>query len=480
MSARVSPIPATGSWAMPGWLLATLILIGTAVVGPVLGGLSRPIFVLGCGLVGWLSWRRGPASHLQAAMVLFTFAPLVRRVVDLHVGYDQLGLMLIGPMLAILMPVIYLPRLLEQRSVPPHWVWPLGIVAASVVYAGLLSMAQGDWTNAASGMLKWLAPLFYAAVLLVSADREEMVDAATSTFAVILPLLGIYSVYQYVAPLDWDVFWMQNAPIPSIGLPLPYEVRVFGTMNSPASFATFTAIGLFMIGFSKRPWLALLALPAALGLLLSLYRTAWLSLALSILFCLLFSGTRRRAVVIVVGIGIAVLLAVLFTPFGDVVADRLSTLSEGSKDGSAQERMEEFITLWNMPDSSLFGTGFTTTDAGSAGAMPIDGMLVACWLSMGIIVGALCLTALCWAIGNAVAVAFIDPTPEAIVIGALALGALLQLPLANITSGENGFFFWTFAVLLGPGLRSRPTTPDMSAHRGAMRRPTFRVNGVSR
>jgi hypothetical protein len=458
MSTRVSSMSRTAPWAMPGWLMAVLIEIGAATVGPALGGLSRPVFVLACGLVGWLAWRRGPAAHLQAVLVLFAFAPLVRRVVDLHIGYDQLGLMLIGPLLAVLVPAVHLPRLLEQRAVPSHWIWPLGIVAASVVYAGMLSMAQGDWTNAASGMLKWLAPLLYAAVLMVSAEREEMIKAATSAFAFILPLLGVYAVSQYVAPLDWDIFWMQSAPIPSIGQPLPYEVRVFGTMNSPASFATFTAIGLFLIGFSKRPWLALPALPAALGLLLSLYRTAWLSLAISILFCLMFAGTRRRAGIILVGIGVAVLLAVLLTPFGDVVVDRLSTLSEGSQDGSAQERLEEFITLWNLPDSSLFGSGFTITDVGAAGAMPVDGMIVACWLSMGIIVGAFCLTALCWAIGNAVAVTWTDPGPEAIVIGGLALGALLQLPLASITSGENGFFFWTFAVLLGSGLMSRRTT----------------------
>lgn len=458
MSARAPSMPRTDAWAMPGWLMAALVLIGAATAGPLLGGLSRPAFVLACGLVGWLSWRRGPAAHLQAALLLFAFAPLVRRVVDLHIGFDQLGLMLIGPLLAILVPAVHLPRLLEQRAVPSHWIWPLGIVAASVVYAGILSMAQGDWTNAASGMLKWLSPLLYAAVLMVSAKREEMVEAATSAFVFILPLLGVYAVYQYVAPLDWDIFWMQYAPIPSIGQPLPYEVRVFATMNSPASFATFTAIGLFLISFSKRPWLALPALPAALGLLLSLYRTAWLSLAVSILFCLMFSGTRRRAGIILVGIGIAVLLAVLLTPFGDVVVERLSTLSEGSQDGSAQERLEEFITLWNLPDSSLFGSGFTITDVGAAGAMPIDGMIVACWLSMGIIVGAFCLTALCWAIGNAVAVTWTDPSSEAIVIGALALGGLLQLPLASITSGENGFFFWTFAVLLGPGLMSRRTT----------------------
>ena len=455
MSARAAATPGFGIAAVPGWLLAALLVIGMAVFGGSLGGLSRPVFVLACGFVGWFAWRQSPATHLQAALILFTFAPFVRRVVDLHVGYDQLGLMLIGPLLAILIPVVHLPRQLETNRVPEYLMWPLGIVAGAVVYAGMLSMGQGDWTNAASGMLKWLAPLLYAALLAVSAEREELIKAASSVFAFILPVVGIYAIYQYVDPADWDIYWMQFAPIPSVGQPVPYGVRLFGTMNGPAAFATFTATGLLLIGFSKRPWPALLAMPAALALLLSLYRTAWISLAVSILFCLLFAGTRRRAGMILVGTGLAVIIAVLFTPFGDIVMDRLSTLSEGTKDGSAQERLGEFVTLWNLPDSSLFGSGFTITDVGAAGAMPIDGMIIACWLSMGIMVGGFCLAALLWAIGNAVAAAWTDPVPEAVVIGALALGALSQIPLANITSGENGFLFWTFAVLVTPKLAPR-------------------------
>jgi hypothetical protein len=450
MSARVATTPGLSLSTVPGWLVAALLVIGMAVAGASLGGLSRPVFVLACGFVGWFAWRQSPATHLQAALILFTFAPFVRRVVDLHIGYDQLGLMLIGPLLAILVPMVHLPRQLETYRVPEYAMWPLGIVAASVVYAGILSMAQGDWTNAASGMLKWLAPLLYAALLMVSAEREGLIKAATSAFALILPVVGIYAIFQYVDPSDWDIYWMQFAPIPSIGQPVPYGVRVFATMNAPASFATFTATGLFLIGFSRRPWPALLAIPAALGLLLSLYRTAWISLAVSILFCLFFAGTRRRAGMIVAGIGVAVLLAVLFTPFGDIVVDRLATLGEGTQDGSAQERLGEFVTLWSLPDSSLFGSGFTITDVGAAGAMPIDGMIIACWLSMGIVVGGFCLAALLWAIGNTLARAWTDPAPEAVLIGALALGALSQMPLASITSGESGFLFWTFAVLLTP------------------------------
>ncbi|MGJ4927637.1 O-antigen ligase family protein [Bradyrhizobium sp. HKCCYLS2038] len=451
MSTILTSATAERDWQVPGWAAAILVLVGTAAAASLLGGASRALFVLGCGGAGWYAWRQGPAVHLQASLILFSFAPFVRRIVDLSAGYDQLGLMLIGPLFAILAPVLSLPKLLAERQVPARWLWPLGIVAASVVYAGLLSLAQADWTNAASGPLKWLAPLLYAAVLMLSADRRELIDAATSAFVVILPITGLYAIYQYIDPPDWDRYWMEFAPIISIGQPVPYGVRSFSTMNAPAVYATFTAAGLLLIAFGRRSWPALLlALPAGLGFLLSMYRTAWISLAVGLLFCLLFSQTRRRAGLILVGLAVAVVLAATLTPFGDVVADRLSSLSEGTKDGSAQERLQEFVTLWNLPDSSLFGTGFTITDVGAAGAMPVDGMIIACWLIMGIVVGGFCLAGLLWAIGNALASAWSDRSAEAVIVGALALGALVQLPLANITSGENGFLFWMSAALLVP------------------------------
>jgi hypothetical protein len=222
-------------------------------------------------------------------------------------------------------------------------------------------------------------------------------------------------------------------------------------MNAPAAYGNFTVVGLLLIAFSKRSWPTLLiACPAVLGLLLSMLRTAWIGLALGILFCLLFRQTRRQARLIIVGIAVAVVIAATLTPFGDVVAERLSSFSEGAQDGSAQERIQEFVTLWNLPDSSLFGAGFGFSDVGVAGAMPVDGMIVACWLMMGIVVGGICVAALCWAIGNAIAAAWSDHSVEAVIVGALALGSLWQLPLANLTSGESGFLFWTFIVLLTP------------------------------
>jgi hypothetical protein len=448
-------------WPVPGWAPAVLLLIGAVAIGPGLGASFRPLFVLSCGAAGWYAWRSSPCVHLQVAILLFAFTPLARRMVDLSAGYDQSGIMLVGPLLAILAPVPRLRYFLEGgRSLGPQ-MGPILVVGGCVAYAAALSMFQGDWMNAASGSLKWFAPLFYAAALSENADTDEMVRAATSAFLVILPITGLVGIFQYLEPPAWDRYWMQFAPIMSVGQPVPYGVRTFSTMNGPASFATFTAAGLLLVCFLRSGWYALvLAGPAALSLLLSLYRTAWLSLAVGVLFCLLFASTRRRAGIILFGILVAAVIAATLSPFADVIGERLATLSQGTQDGSVQERMEQYVTLWNQWDSSLFGVGFTTTDVGTAGAMPVDGMIISCWLTMGIIVGLVCLSGLMWAAANAVAAAWRDSRPELIAVGALGCGALMQLPLANLASGEFGFLFWTFAVLAS-------SQPRLAASHGA-------------
>ncbi|MFE1602322.1 O-antigen ligase domain-containing protein [Methylobacterium sp. ID0610] len=451
--------PAALGRSLPGWLAAALLLAGTALAGPLLGGASRPLFILGCAAVGGYAWRRSAAEHLQAALLLFAFAPFLRRVVDLSAGYEASGLMLVGPLLAVLAPLPGLRVLLDgDRPVPAALAAVFG-VGACVAYGTALSLFQGEWMSAATGSIKWFAPLLYAAALALrpAEERPELVQAMASVFLAILPLTGLYGILQYVDPPAWDRYWMSLTPILSIGQPVPYGVRTFSTMNAPASFATFTVAGLLLVGFLRPGRAALLAAsPAALALLLSMYRTAWISLAAGLLFCLLFQATRRRAVGVLVGVAAAVAVAATLTPFGEVIGDRLATLGSGTGDDSARERLEQYVTLWNLPDSGLIGNGFTVTDVGSAGAMAIDGMIVSCWVTMGIVVGMICIAALLLAAGRAIAAAW-GGRAEAVVVGAMACGALVQIPLSNVASGELGVLFWIVAVLApegGPGGRA--------------------------
>jgi hypothetical protein len=260
-------------------------------------------------------------------------------------GYDQTGFMLVGPLLAILAPFPEVRSILNNRNAVAGRFAGVVIVAGCVAYATALSLFQGDWMNAASGSLKWFAPLIYAAILSESGERDELVQAAASAFVIILPIIGLFGIYQYINLPSWDRYWMQFAPIMSVGQPLPYEVRTFSTMNSPASFASFTAAGLLLVWFLRSGWYSwLCSAPAVLSLLLSLYRTAWLSLGVGVLFCLLFSSTRRRATIMLFGLAAGVVVAATATPFADVIGDRLVTLEQGAQDGSAKERLDEART----------------------------------------------------------------------------------------------------------------------------------------
>jgi len=442
LALRISPL------ACPGWLPAVLLIVATAAAGPALGGAARPLFLLGAVAVGWFAWRKSPSEHLKTLLVLFCFSPLLRRLVDVSAGFDPGGLMVAAPLLAMVPPLVELRALAKPGQKPRPELWLYVIFAACVAWCAVLAVAQGDWGQAASGLLKWGAPVAYALVLSVRrVDPDDLIAAAASAFVVILPLIGAYGLYQYTDPPVWDRYWLLQARITSAGLPLPYEVRVFSTMHSPASFATFLAVGLLTV-FYFRPGLVsqALLLPAVAALSLSLYRTAWMSLGAGMLFCLAFSATRVRAGVVLAAIAAAIVVTIAIDP-GGALSDRFSTFGNASDDGSGQERLSEFRMLWEQPDSGVVGNGFFITDTGSAGAMPIDGMIVACWAMMGIVVGLVCLATVLTACVAAIGAARRKRNIASVGLAAIACGWIVQLPLACFVSGELGFLFWTFIAL---------------------------------
>jgi hypothetical protein len=434
---------------MPGWLPAAALITVTAVAGPALGGAARPLFLLGCLAAGWYGWSRSPGEHLQATLALFCFSPMLRRLVDLSAGFDPGGLMIAGPLLALLAPLPEFRDFASPEGLRVKGLGPIVAYSLCVLYAVLLTVGQGELSQAANAALKWFAPVIYAIAIYRRAPMAgEILHSAASAFMVILPLTGLYGIYQYIDPPAWDRYWLVHAAITSAGLPAPFEVRTFSTGHAPAAFATFTAVGLLLVYVLRSGWLARAAmLPAVLALALSLYRTAWMSLAAGILFCLLMPATRARASGAVALLGGAIVVALLFTPFADTLVSRFSTFGSASTDASGQERLGEFAYLWGLPESALFGLGFRSVDTATAGAMPLDGMIALCWAAMGIVAGLICLASLLYLIGAAIAQAFESGTRESAVLGALAFGWLVQLPLAAIVSAELGFLFWTTIAL---------------------------------
>lgn len=435
-------------FVVPGWLLSCMLLCCVMVVGAFGGGFARPIFLAGCLAVGWIAWKQSPQAHVQTALVLFSFAPFARRVVDLYAGYDASSIMLVGPLLAL---VVVLPRLLLDLDrgslMNDRRLLPIAVLLGCVAYATFLCIFQGNWNHAITGAIKWSVPLIYGAGLIRYGERKTLIQAATHAFVFILPITGLYGALQYVDPPAWDRLWMNYASIMSAGLPLPYEVRTFSTMNGPASFATFTGVGILLICFLRSPLVIVGSCSApALSFMLSQYRTAWMALFVALVFCLLASSTRSRAALVFAAMVGAGLMALSIPPFSDVILERLETLGSGSQDGSLQERLDQFVMLWESPYSSVFGSGFTAVDVGVAGSMAIDGLIIECWLMMGMLVGGVCLFTISVTQVKMIGIAVGGRSRETTVAGALAIYAFFQIPFASLASGELGFLFWVMAA----------------------------------
>ena len=89
-------------------------------------------------------------------------------------------------------------------------------------------------STAALEILNWFLPLCFGWYIATRADDVHRIEAAAaSTFIAGAFVAGLYGMYQFVSPPLWDINWMQRSGMTTIGRPVPFEVRVFGTMHSP-------------------------------------------------------------------------------------------------------------------------------------------------------------------------------------------------------------------------------------------------------
>ena len=455
-AARVQRLPGGDTPDWSEWLARYGVLVGFLLITVVLSrsGVARPFFIAGCAGLGYLAWRRGVAAHLELVIILFTLAPLLRRMTDYHVGWDPSGVMLVGPLLALLVPCSELYSLLiEQGRARGVRLQPFLIYGGCIVYAWAISSLKGQVVPSSTAAVRLAAPLLYGIWLVARREPRAALTGATRAFSIILPLVGLYGIMQWLNPSEWDRYWMLMAPIDSIGLPLPKQVRVFGPLNSPASYAMFITCGLLLVMNARRGLLTLLiAAPACLGLLLSQFRTAWLGLIIGLVFFFVLPSTRRRSGLFVLFMVAAVTVTATATPFADVVTHRLETLqSSPTEDGSGSARLEQGDYLYAHLEDFVIGYGFIPQSSNGKlerNLSVVDGAIVISIIDMGLIVGALSLVALCWAGLAAIRQSWAVREPLFVAAGGIVAAQLIDTPLTSVTTGELGFLTWTFIAIL--------------------------------
>ncbi len=440
-----------------------MLLLLTGVTGQCGLAITRLLFVAGCLGVAVRAYQRGSfALHVQVAIPLFVFAPLLRRIVDLHIGYDASGSMLVGPLLALTAVFPALRRLLLQSSAPRSTFMPFGVAAMCLAYGWIITAFSGDLVASTTNAMKYVIPMLYCMCLIAAPQQSAgVLGAAARVFLVISPIMGLYGIFQHLDPQPWDRYWMISSKIDSIGLPEPGKVRVFGTMNSPVSFAAYATCGLMLFTFIRSRFIPpilvplIAILPLSVALLLSGVRTAWISAIISILVCLCFGKTRNLALVLLLCLVGGAIFALLFTSFGDVIASRLTSLdSKVSEDGSGAARLEDYFHVFGGDERYLLGVGLGGKTDSKMNAL--DGLLLSSAVQMGTTFGVLHTVAVLWAGGRAAYRVARDSDVMRLVTCALIIGSLAVFLLTNISVGEIGFLYWMMVGALTAEVYTSP------------------------
>ena len=449
-----------GQVALGVYLMLGAFLLLVAAMGQVGIGAARMVFIAGSVAMGYHGYRRGGLPlHVEVVIILFVVGPFLRRIIDLHVGYDASGTMLIGPLLAMVVTFGELKVLATDRNTSLAVFSPFLLMIGCLLYGWSISAFQGNLTDSSIVAVKYFAPLLYCmCVILRAKESEAVLESTARAFLIVSAPVGLYGVFQHLAPPPWDQFWMISSKIPSIGQPYSGMVRVFGTMNSPVSFAAYATFGLLLFSFTTRSFIppvlvpVVAILPLSLSIMLTSVRTAWISASISLLFCLLFNRTRGRAMFLIVCLGFGVAIALLFTSFGDTISDRFATFDNGANDGSSQERMGDYTHVFTEDPRYNVGAGLFPVDPDTKMAA-LDGQLLTSAVQMGTTVGLLHILGIVWAGVQALRSLRRDDKPLRLVAGALIIGNLAIIPLTSIAIGEIGFLFW-----LAVGVLSAPQT----------------------
>ncbi|MBC7799269.1 MAG: O-antigen ligase family protein [Gemmatimonadaceae bacterium] len=473
LRSRQAPPQSRGDTRTVYALLAALLL-AVGVLGLVGGSVARFLFVIGSIAIAHRAYRVGGLPlHVEVVIVLFVFGPFLRRVIDLQAGYDPSATMLIGPLLALAVAFPGLQTLVSAHNRSMTAFIPYVIMAGCVVYGWAISAFEGNLLASSIVAVKYLIPLCYCMCLMLRPDqRDAVLEAAARAFLIVGPIIGLYGVLQHLSPMAWDQFWMVESKIPSIGMPFAGEVRVFSTMNSPASFAAYATCGLLLFSFTSRSLIppvlvpAVAILPLCLAILLTSVRTAWIGAAVCLLFCLLFNKTRSRAILLIVCLAFGVAFAVLFTAFGDVIMARFATLDTNvAGDGSGGERMRDYFHVFGGDSRYIFGAGLSPL-VGDAKMAALDGQLLMSAVQMGTTIGVLHVLCIIWAGAQALIGIKDEQSALRLIAAALIFSNLFILPLTAVATGEIGFLFWTMV-----GVMTVPRQAMLPVQRG----PAYRA-----
>ena len=447
-----------------------------------LGAVVKYLFPLCTLLLAGILYARCSPWYLGLIVMIFASTPMVRRLVDEQTAWDPSNPVLLSPYLACCFCVLDFGRLFTSKR--PRVTAPYIVVICCVGYGLILAVIDERLLSGLVDAMKWSAGPLVAIYTLSNpslVDRNHKVITSVLTFVALFA--SVYGIAQYVQPFSWDAEWVKNVQdlgLDSIGVALPFSLRVFGTMNSPGSLAALISAGI-LVTLNRR---LVLALPIIgimiLCLLLTLYRAVWAGTLIGLLYIMMVASAKvRLRLGLALAVSCLIMTSSLLLPqLTEGISDRISGLNHLSSDASGASREHQYEAFLGSDVSDIIvGQGLATNGAsrrldGKSGAF-IDGGFLEIFSSLGLFIGTLLLAG----VAGAVAISFsgrVGATSEMVLYRAVALSLVFQLPFGNVLVAESGFFGW---LLLGlAAARVELSTPTSMCERWQARMPLLRAS----
>lgn len=432
-------------------LVAGLLAVGS-------GHTVELIFPAGAVLVGAAAYFQHPTLYLGFTWWLWFLTPEVRRLVDYQIGWNPISPVMIAPYLVAGLAALTLVRCLPQLAQRPA-LFPFALILTGLNYGYAIGLVRAGPLGATYGLLTWIVPVIFGFHVAAHWQRYPLYrDAMQRVFLWGVLAMGVYGIVQFFVVPPWDAYWMEVAPMGSIGSPQPFEIRVWSTMNSPAPFAVAMMAGLLFTIAAKGPLRLLAGAAGYVSLLLSLVRAAWLGWAIGAVF--LLAKVRGLQKMRLLAIGVLLFLLglplLLVNPVTERVTSRFETMQDIQQDDSYQARLALYSGFVLRSSTNVVGEGIGSTslatklandgELGEFGIIDsgvLEIMFVLGWPGTVLFVGGLC-----WLL-RAGLVGGIPPDDIAAQAArAVALATVAQLLFDNTLIGVPGMIFWSFLGLV--------------------------------
>lgn len=449
-AAHRSVMPSLQTLAVGGFIALTFA--GLAGAG---GRAFGPAWAVAAACTAFTLVARAPAGFLAFVISLWFYTPLVRRVIDLHHGFQATNLALAAPVLASSVAILTVFRF--ARELRGVLFAPSLLVIAAVTYGFLVGALRNGVVPAFYAYLSWLSPALVGMHTALHWRRyPQMREALLKTLAWGLAPAALYGIVQFMFLPPWDRLWMVATDLQSIGRPEPYSVRVFGPMTMPGTFAVMMEVGLLLLlGAQVRGRLPALVL-GFMGLLLSRIRTAWLGFVFGLVLQFVTQPVRRlpRNWLTIAVMAVLSLPVITIPRIREGLTDRLASITTGGDDSSVRSRVlvaraGYALVLDYAEGAGLGSTGSAVTARGGAGIRNFENGLLEVFYLFGWPGGLLFFLGMIGIVvqGMRLADARFDPFANAVRSAAAAL--LASLLISEIFTGAPGTLFW---VLIGFGV----------------------------